>query len=252
MKALTLIRRHAYDTGGLCNRTSHSVRGHMVNEMIIQPRPIVRVLSRIAVALALFPLLVMPCTAAERVVRVGVYQNKPTIFVDESGHPAGLFIDLLKAVAANAQWTLLLRSDERDERNETPKGEKGGRMKGSETILLVEDEKAVREITSMFLSSLGYKVIAMESPEDALAAVERGGGHPIDLMITDVIMPGMSGRDLSLRMAHKIPGLRCIFMSGYTADIITDQGVLAANVVFLEKPFSRDQIARKVRAVLDA
>ncbi len=125
-------------------------------------------------------------------------------------------------------------------------------MNRSEIILLVEDDKAVRDITSMFLSSLGYKVIAQESPEAALAAVERDGGDQIDLLITDVIMPGMSGRDLSVRMAQKIPGLRCIFMSGYTADIITDKGVLADSVAFLEKPFSRGELARKVREVLDA
>lgn len=120
---------------------------------------------------------------------------------------------------------------------------------GTETIMLVEDEKSVRMITGLLLQSLGYNVLSAEDPDDALrqAAEHRGVIH---LLITDVIMPGMNGRDLAARLTEIQPGLACLYVSGYTADVIAHHGILEEGIHFLAKPFSRDALANKVREVL--
>lgn len=121
---------------------------------------------------------------------------------------------------------------------------------GRETLLLVEDEKAIRYTTHLFLERAGYTVIQAESADDALDKVARLA-HAIDLLITDVVMPGMSGRDLAEKLAAKYPDMKCLFISGYTANVIAHRGVLDDDVEFLQKPFSRDEITRKVREMLD-
>ena len=100
------------------------------------------------------------------------------------------------------------------------------------------------------LKQLGYTVIAAEQAKDALETVQSGN-TPIDLLITDVIMPVMNGRELAERIQAVRPGIRCLYMSGYTADVIAQHGVLDAERQFLAKPFSIMDLARKVRAVLD-
>lgn len=125
------------------------------------------------------------------------------------------------------------------------------RVGGLETILLVEDEKSVRVTTRIFLQNLGYTVLAAEDPDEALR-LAAGHKTKIDLVITDVVMPGMNGRELAARLAEIYPRMECLFMSGYTADVIAHHGILEKNVHFLSKPFSRNELARKVREVLDA
>ena len=122
---------------------------------------------------------------------------------------------------------------------------------GRETVLVVEDEHALRAVARRTLAGLGYRVLDAISGEDALAVLE-GQAEPIDLMITDVIMPGISGRELARRLAVARPGLRVLFMSGYADDALADHGVLAADVEYLQKPFTPDELARRVRDVLDA
>jgi CheY-like chemotaxis protein len=126
----------------------------------------------------------------------------------------------------------------------------GERPRGTETVLLVEDEKSIRYTTQRFLEQLGYSVLAAECPEQALrlSGSHQGG---IDLLITDVVMPGMSGHDLAVELAETYPDMKCLYISGYTANVIVHRGVLDEAVAFLAKPFSRDQIALKVREVLD-
>ena len=121
---------------------------------------------------------------------------------------------------------------------------------GAEVILIAEDEKSVRITLEQFLKDLGYEVLAAAAPEEALDLASAREGV-IDLLITDVVMPGMSGRALATRLAERRPGLRCVFMSGYTADAIAHRGVLDAGTDFLAKPFARDELARKVREILD-
>jgi len=120
-----------------------------------------------------------------------------------------------------------------------------------ETVLLVEDEKSIRATCGLFLDALGYEVLVAETPA---AAEDMAVRHPgeIHLLLTDVVMPGMNGRQLAERLLAARPGLKCLFMSGYTANAIAHRGVLDEGVQFLSKPFSREDLARKVRGVLDA
>ena len=121
---------------------------------------------------------------------------------------------------------------------------------GAETVLLVEDDTALLKLAHQILSRLGYTVLAANGPEQALAIATEHDGD-IHLLLTDVVMPKMNGRDLFAKLDELRPGLRCLFMSGYTADIIADRGVLDSGVDFIPKPFPRNQLARKVREVLD-
>jgi CheY-like chemotaxis protein len=122
--------------------------------------------------------------------------------------------------------------------------------RGTETILVAEDEKSVRVTSCRFLELLGYTVLAAATPTEAL---RLAGAHtgPIHLLLTDVIMPGMNGPDLAGLLAEGRPKLKCLFMSGYTAEVMMRRGMLGAGRPFLSKPFSRDDLARKVREMLD-
>jgi len=120
----------------------------------------------------------------------------------------------------------------------------------NETILLVEDEPTLARTYSRMLEQEGYRVFTATTPKQAILIAEQQA-ESIDLLLTDVIMPEMNGRDLATTLLGKLPGLKCVFMSGYTADIIADHGVLDAGVTFLEKPFSSEALAAKVRTVLD-
>ena len=121
---------------------------------------------------------------------------------------------------------------------------------GTETILLVEDEEALLKLAELLLKKLGYTVLAAATPEQAIRLVQEYAGS-IHLLMTDVVMPAMSGRDLWQRLSALRPDLKCLFMSGYTADIITHHGVLEAGVHFLQKPFQVQVLAAKLREALD-
>jgi signal transduction histidine kinase len=118
-----------------------------------------------------------------------------------------------------------------------------------ETVLLVEDEKAVSLICRTFLEALGYKVLTAGTPGEALKIAERHPGE-IHVLLTDVVMPGMDGRQLAKRIIAIKPGVRILFMSGYTAEVIAQHGVLEEGVQFLLKPFKREDLARKLREML--
>jgi len=123
-------------------------------------------------------------------------------------------------------------------------------MDGTETVLLAEDEAAVRAVARQSLERHGYTVLEAPSGEAALDLAQRYSGR-IDLLLTDVVMPGMGGRALALRLAALRPELRTIYMSGYTDEAITRHGVLDPGVAYVQKPFSPDALVRKVREVLD-
>jgi len=122
--------------------------------------------------------------------------------------------------------------------------------KGNETILLVEDEKAILRMTSMMLERIGYQVIPAHSPGEAVQIAENLQGKEIHLLMTDVIMPEMNGWDLSKKLLPKFPHLKCLFMSGYTADVIADH-VIDEDIEFINKPFSKNDLAVKLRSILD-
>ncbi|MFN2355874.1 MAG: ATP-binding protein, partial [Desulfopila sp.] len=120
----------------------------------------------------------------------------------------------------------------------------------SETILLVEDEPAILHMATMMLERLGYVVIAAKTPGEAtrLAHEHRG---TIDLLMTDVVMPEMNGRDLAKNLIATYPGIKRLFMSGYTADVIAHHGVLDEGVHFIQKPFSSKDLGAKLREILE-
>jgi two-component system, cell cycle sensor histidine kinase and response regulator CckA len=121
---------------------------------------------------------------------------------------------------------------------------------GSETILLVEDDDAMRELTCKCLAAVGYNVLTAQDGEVAIRVCSRHDG-PIHLLLTDVVMPGISGRQLSNSLAALRPELKVLYMSGYTADLIADHGVLESNMALLEKPFTQELLLNKLRSVLD-
>jgi CheY-like chemotaxis protein/two-component sensor histidine kinase len=121
---------------------------------------------------------------------------------------------------------------------------------GTETILLVEDEDTVRALGFHILGELGYRVMQARNGEEAIALAARRGER-IDLLLTDVVMPGMSGGELARRMVLHRQEMKVLFTSGHTDDAIVHQGVLDEGVLFLGKPFSPEGLARKVREVLD-
>ncbi|MEW6263689.1 MAG: GAF domain-containing protein [Thermodesulfobacteriota bacterium] len=125
-------------------------------------------------------------------------------------------------------------------------------MRGrGETVLLVEDESTIIKIGQRILEMLGYNVLTAKRPGEALRLAKEHLDE-IDLLITDVIMPEMNGRELEKRYREIQPGIRCLFMSGYTANVIAHHGVIEEDIHFLQKPISLLSMAKKVREVLDS
>jgi PAS domain S-box-containing protein len=160
------------------------------------------------------------------------------------------FIDVISAPGAGATFTIYLprapgevASAVDPPMSQLPRG-------AGETILLVEDEAAILALGAAMLTQLGYVVLAAGTPGDALRLAHEHQGD-IDLLLTDVVMPEMNGRDLAMRVTAVKPAVRRLFMSGYTADIIVSSGGLDENVDLLTKPFTARQLASKVRETLD-
>ncbi len=166
-----------------------------------------------------------------------VQQNNGFIHVySEPGEGTTFRIYLPRALAEDTPRGL-------PENREPPRGR-------GETLLVVEDEPMILEVTVEILEGLGYTVLSTTSPEQALR-IASGHEGAIDLLLTDVIMPGMNGRDLAARMRSIRPGLRVLLMSGYTANVITVRGLVDRDDAFVQKPFSTGEIAARVRSLLD-
>jgi two-component system, cell cycle sensor histidine kinase and response regulator CckA len=121
---------------------------------------------------------------------------------------------------------------------------------GTETILIAEDEPDLRELARIFLEGYGYKVLAAGSAKQAIQTAAIFAG-PIDLLLTDVIMPGMSGPQLAEQILSKRPQTRIVYMTGYTDDMVVQHKVLEPGVKVLQKPFGKADLALKVRSTLD-
>jgi CheY-like chemotaxis protein len=122
---------------------------------------------------------------------------------------------------------------------------------GTETILLVEDEAGVRELVARILVSLGYTVLAALDGEDALRIAQERVDAPIDLLLTDVVLPRLGGKPLAERIAALYPSVKVLFISGYAEGGIVEHGRLEHGIAFLPKPFTASALAHKVREVLD-
>lgn len=118
-------------------------------------------------------------------------------------------------------------------------------------MLLVEDEAAILNMSKAMLEDLGYAVLASRRPSEALSLAGEHDGE-IHLLLTDVVMPDMNGRELADRLRAIRPAMKCLYMSGYAADVIAHRGVLAEDVEFIQKPFTMRDMAIKIRKLLDA
>ena len=121
---------------------------------------------------------------------------------------------------------------------------------GTETVLVVEDEMPVRKLACRMLAAQGYAILAAASGDEALGVVEQHEGA-IDCLVTDVVMPGMSGLDLAERMRARMPDLKVLFTSGYAADAIESRGGRFPDATYLTKPYTAEELARTLRSVLD-
>jgi PAS domain S-box-containing protein len=159
----------------------------------------------------------------------------------------GGFIEVVSRPGSGASFRIVLPRASGEKREARAKETEAPR--GTEKVLLVEDEPAVRNVTRAQLESLGYRVIACANAAEALQVVEALS-EPVDLLLTDVVMPGMNGRELAARIAERQPGLRVLFTSGYGEEVIARHGVLETGVLLLQKPFALSRLASLVREAL--
>jgi two-component system, cell cycle sensor histidine kinase and response regulator CckA len=163
---------------------------------------------------------------------------------------SGGYIDVLSEPEAGATFNIYLPKAEHHPEAQRLKDEISDPLHGTETLLLVEDEVSLRKLSRHLLELCGYQVLEAESGADALARSAEHDGV-IHLLLTDVVMPGMSGRTLADELAKQRSDICVLYMSGYTGQTVGEHGVLAEGSFFLPKPFTRETLARKVREALD-
>jgi two-component system cell cycle sensor histidine kinase/response regulator CckA len=163
---------------------------------------------------------------------------------------AGGSIEVYSEVGIGTTFRIYLPRVEEEAGKPAKEGRPRDLPRGTETILVVEDEENVRTLGVRTLMDLGYRVVQARNGGEALAAAQERGER-IDLLLTDVVMPGMSGKELATRFAADHPETKVLFTSGYTDDAIVHHGVLERGVLFIGKPYSLEGLARKVRDVLD-
>ncbi|HME12428.1 MAG TPA: ATP-binding protein [Candidatus Acidoferrum sp.] len=164
---------------------------------------------------------------------------------------AGGSVTFQSAPGAGTSFRVLLPRIPYDASTEVSQEERATKIRGGETVLLVEDDASVCELVRAVLASQGYSVLAARRPQEA-EAICRVHASRIQLLLTDVIMPEMSGAELSKRLTALNPQLRVLFMSGYIDDFVVRQGIRERGIAYLQKPFSPASLAKKVREVLDS
>jgi len=163
---------------------------------------------------------------------------------------SGGYIEVLSEPGAGATFKIYLPKVEDALDPQKQSTELPDSLHGTETVLLVEDEVALRKLSRQLLELCGYQVLEAESGAEALK-VSREHTRAIHLLLTDVVMPGMSGRVLADQLVVQRPEMQVVYMSGYTGQTVGEHGVLAEGSYFLPKPFTREALARKVRRALD-
>jgi two-component system, cell cycle sensor histidine kinase and response regulator CckA len=166
-------------------------------------------------------------------------------------HQANGFITVDTREGMGSTFTILLPATDLQVEARQKAPERGGIPRGSETILVVEDEPVLRKMIVDFLESSGYKVLSAESASEAVAHVQLFPGT-IDLVLTDIVMTDMNGADLARFLCALRPELHVLYMSGYSDGALGDKFVLPKDVAFLQKPFSRVKLAHKLREILDS
>jgi CheY-like chemotaxis protein len=136
------------------------------------------------------------------------------------------------------------------DRDESDIDRAAGAMRGTETVLVAEDEDGVRELLRKVLTEFGYTVLTARHGRDALMVVGERAGR-IDLLVTDVVMPEMSGRELAETLRDHRPDLKVLFISGYTDDEVLQRGISGRDAAFVRKPFTAEELVRRVRELLD-
>ncbi len=188
---------------------------------------------------------------------------EPFFTTKESPRDTGLGLAIVLGIAAQSRGYVRVESEVgkgttmeiflppcRDAPAPAPQRQTESWMRGSETVLLVEDEEALQLLLTTVLTRAGYRVLSARNAPQALGLAGRGLDG-IDLLVTDVIMPGMGGRELADRLVSKRPELRVLFISGYPNDVLGADGTPPADMAFLTKPFTADELLRKVRGTLD-
>lgn len=163
---------------------------------------------------------------------------------------SGGFIWIYSEPAKGTSFKIYLPRSEEQSESEVQVRRQPETLQGSEIILLVEDDEAVLSIGELILERSGYTVLTATSGNIALELVKKAN-HNIDMIVTDVVMPGMSGKELADRIKEMIPELPVLYLSGYTDDAIAQHGILDSGVEFLPKPFDREELLLKVREILD-
>jgi two-component system cell cycle sensor histidine kinase/response regulator CckA len=164
---------------------------------------------------------------------------------------SGGYIDIWSAPGTGTTFKIYLPRVNEPSASSSPVTASATSFRGNETILLAEDESSLRTLTRHTLELCGYKVL---EAKDGIQALSVSSGHPetIDLLLTDVVMPGMGGRDLSTELLRSRPDMKVLFMSGYTGQTAFSQGPINPGSAFLPKPFTREALTRKIREVLDS
>ena len=190
---------------------------------------------------------------------------EPFFTTKEKGKGTGLGLSIVYGIVQQSGGTIWVYSEsglgttfkvylpriEEDAESLRPTAVPTKSLQGSETILVVEDEEIVRKLACKILEKNGYRVLEASNGEEALHIVQKQNGNRIHLVVTDVVMPGMSGRQLIDRLVSLWPQTKALYMSGYTNDAIVRHGVLDPGIAYIQKPFTPDDLTLKVRKVLD-